>query len=591
MLRPSCLVALIAAAAPAGAAQSAVAVAPPVAQVDAFRFESVEQADRVETDGTQVRTVALRVRLGNAQGVATFGQIAQPYVDGYHQVAFEDVEIQKPDGRHVAVKNGLVEDLNPFGVTGSSTPADVRYKRLTIPGLEPGDVLGYRIVIRRKPLSPGRTFGDIKLPAVPGGTVQTYVLDLPRRSDIRVRLREGLGASWEEVPAEPDRLVRRLRLKVDPPPEKATKKDRESWVEPDVMFSNFGSWADVTGWWWALSKSRLQSSDAIAREAARLVAGATTPAAKVAALHAFVAQRVRYLNVSFGLGRMQPRPAADVLENLFGDCKDKHALLGALASSVGLDVRPVLVDSSRPDLRDDVPGPQQFDHMISVVRLGPSTADWLWLDTTNPFTGPGYLSPGLRDKRALLVEPDGGASLVRTPKDLPFVPRREMTFKGQLAPDGDLRGRVTLLVRADSEPALRAVFAAVPQERRASAVKEVVASQMGEVAVENVTVSDPLDVSSAFRIEFDAVCKPKAGAQSLWIPVVDVGLSEADPAATGDIAAKSMYREILARGRWSCRRGCRHAPRCRSHWSGPSARSARRTRSRGGSSRSSAVSP
>ena len=38
---------------------------------------------------------------------------------------------------------------------------------------------------------------------------------------------------------------------------------------------------------------------------------------------------------------MEPRAAADVLQNKYGDCKGKHALLAALAASLDLDVRPV----------------------------------------------------------------------------------------------------------------------------------------------------------------------------------------------------------------------------------------------------------
>jgi len=61
-----------------------------------------------------------------------------PYVDGYGDVLFDDVAIEKADGRRIQVTNGLVEDVNSFGIRGSSVAADVRLKKRTIPGLEPG---------------------------------------------------------------------------------------------------------------------------------------------------------------------------------------------------------------------------------------------------------------------------------------------------------------------------------------------------------------------------------------------------------------------------------------------------------------------
>jgi tetratricopeptide (TPR) repeat protein len=525
---------------------------PATASSEAAHFELLKYNDRVERDGSQVRTIEVRVRLGTAQGVAEFGQIGLPYVDGYADVQFEDVVIEKADGRRVEVKNGLVEDVNPFGVTGTSLPADVRFKRLTIPGLEPGDGLSYRIVNRLKPLARGRAFGEMKLPPVPGAPLQTYELDVPRQSGIKVRLRDGLGAPWEEVSSAPDRLVRRLLLKVELPAERGqpTAVGRQRWIEPDVIFTNFSSWAEVSGWWWELSKDRLKPDAAVAKEASVLTGSARTPREKVGALHAFVATRIRYLNVSFGIGRMQPHPAAEVLQNRYGDCKDKHALLAALAGSLSIDVRPVLINSARTDLRDDVPGPQQFDHMISVVRLGPSPSDWLWLDGTNPFGGPGYLLPSLRDKRALLIEANGEGLLVRTPNEPPFVARQEVSLKGTLDAEGVLRGRVTWLFRSDAEVAFRALFSAAPQERRTSAIKESMAGDWGEVTVENVSVSDPLNVTSPFRVEFDAVKKipAKGSERSLSVPLPEFELREpASHAPVGEPAVTFSVREVRAR--------------------------------------------
>lgn len=526
------------------------AAAPPGAGEPA-RFERLQYRDRVESDGQQTRTMEVRVRLGTAQGVAQFGQIALPYVEGFGDVQFQDVAIEKANGHRVEVK-GVLEDINPFGLTATSTPADVRLKKLTIPGLEPGDTLSYRIVHRQAPLAPGHAFGEFKVPPVPGGAPQTYELDVPRAGQIRVRLRDGLGVSWEEVPAAADRLVRRFVVRVEPPPDKApaTKAERQKWVEPDVIFTSFRSWTEVTSWWWGMSKDRLAPDAAVAKEAADLAAGARSAREKVGALFTFLATRIRYVNVSFGIGRMRPRAAAEVLRDRYGDCKDKHALLAALASSLGIEVRPVLINSTRDGVHDDVPGPQQFDHMISVVRLGASPSDWLWLDGTNVFGPAGYLLPHLRDKPALLVEADGTAALVRTPKDAPFLTRQEMTFKGALDAEGVLRGRAALVVRSDGEPVLRALFASVPQERWPSVIKDTFARAFGEVTVQNVVVSDPLDAAAPLRVEFDVEKRLAAagGERGMAPPLPDFELPKAsDPLPAGEPAVTFDVRETVAR--------------------------------------------
>jgi len=194
---------------------------------DGTQYESLVYRDRVEPSGEQSRTQDVRVRLRSAAAVTQFGQLVAGYLDGYGEVLFEGVTIDKSDGRRIEVKDGVIEDLNPFGITDTSVSADLRFKRLTLPGLEPGDRLAYRIVVRQKPLAPGHAFGSLKLPVVLGNPLQVYELDLPRDSAIRVRLREDLGAAWKDVPAPPDRRVRRLDLKIEPPnadPTKLTKK-------------------------------------------------------------------------------------------------------------------------------------------------------------------------------------------------------------------------------------------------------------------------------------------------------------------------------------------------------------------------------
>ena len=507
---------------------------PQAGTTDYASFDYLRYRDRVESDGTSTRTIEASVLLRTGPAVSQFGQIGSWYVDGYGDVTFEDIVIVKPDGRRTEAKTTPAEDLNPFGVTGTAMAADVRFKKLTIPGLEPGDKLSYRIVVRRKPLAPGRIFGEMKFVPIFGALVQRYELDLPRNAGVRVRLREGLGATWEEVPATADRLVRRVEVRVDLPAQDSvkTKEVAEVWAEPDVLFGSFASWDEVTRWWWGLARDRMSVDPSIREEAGRIVAGKQAPRERVEALHEFVASRIRYLNLSFGLGRMQPRSASDVLASRYGDCKDKEALLAALAAAVGVEVRPVLVNSARADLRDDVPGPQQFDHVVSVARLGPDPADWLWLDATNQFGVPGYLLPPLRDKRAVLVEASGEARVVRTPSSPPFVPKTEIGIRGALKADGTLHARVAWRERSDAEVQVRNVLAMTPQSMQADMVKRSLGRGWNDESIANVSVSNPAQLADPLHIEFDAEKKAVTGEppkeRTLDIPLLPVDLPELD---------------------------------------------------------------
>jgi tetratricopeptide (TPR) repeat protein len=503
------------------------------------RVERLRCHERVESDGTHAITLDLAVFLPTPAALASFGQIAWPYLVGLSEVAFEDVRIEKPDGRRTDVTNGLLEDVNPFGVTDTAKFADLHFKKMTVAGLEPGDRLSYRIVSNQKPLTPGTIFGGFTFFNWPGTPVQTYELDLPKASSIRTRIRERLKGTWEDVPSAPDRFVRKLTFRPERDGADASGAVQAGPGDLDVVFTGFSSWGDVARWWWDFSRERLVPDEAVKAEAIRIVGSRSTPREKIEALHAFVASRIRYLNVSFGLGRMQPRTASSVLANKYGDCKDKHALLAALATSVGLDVRPVLIASTTRDLRDDVPAPHQFDHMIGVVRLGADPKDWLWLDTTNRYGLPGYLLPPLRDKRALLVEATGEGTIVRTPADPPFVPKTEIAVTGTIDLDGALHVHEARRVRADAEVFLRATLALADRDRRQAIVRYGLASEWPAAQVKAVSVSDPEETNEPLRIEFDAERPAPApgadGERTLWIPLPKFDLPDPPdgPASSG----------------------------------------------------------
>jgi tetratricopeptide (TPR) repeat protein len=522
----------------------------PADPLEHLRFEKVRTSDRLEKDGALTRVVEVRVLLRSTAAVSEFGQIAYPFVHTLGEVQFETVTIEKPDGRVTNVTTGHVEDVNPFGLTATSTPADVRFRKMTIPGLEPGDRLSYRLTARQKPIVPGHVFGAFTLTTLAGEPQQIYELDLPRQGSHKVRLRKALEASCTEVPSAADRRVRRLVHKVPMPPtnRRLTKAEAEAATEPDVLYSSFSSWSDVARWWWAFSKERLEPDESVKTEARRLIPEKVSERQAVEAILPFVASRIRYLSVGFGLGRMQPRGAADVLSSKYGDCKDKHALLAAMARSVGVDVRPVLINSGRVSLFDDIPGPQQFDHLISVVRLGADPAGWIWLDSTNAFGGPGYLPPALRDKPALLVEPSGEGTIVRTPAEPPFASRREVAFKGILDSSGDLKGKFVWHLRSDEEVFLRAAFAQTPRDRLTAFVKDLVIGYWKDVEVQALTFSDPLDTKGAFRVEFDAAGRaPLDPGLSIPVPAFDLPVMPAAAADAEAEAAELAVRELAVR--------------------------------------------
>ena len=433
--------------------QAAALQAP--ADGETMRFEYFRQRDRIEADGAIERTLEVSVHLKTPTAVRQFGQLAIPYVKDYGDVQFNAVRVRKADGSSRAVTDARLEDLNPFGINDASIPIDMRLRKLTIPGLEPGDRLSYTIVHKTKPIIPGHAFNEVKFLPLTINEPQIYELDIPASSSLNVTLRNGLGADWEVLPGDSQRLVRRLKVTV---PQLVvsttglTEAQSRALQDPDVMITTFKSWDEVATWWWGLASSKVSGDATIKAEAQRLVAGLKTPREKAAALARFVGSTIRYLNVAFGLGRMQPREAGAVLSSRYGDCKDKVALLMSLGQAAGLDIRPVLISATRFDLVDSSPSPIQFDHVVAVAVLGPTEKDWLWLDATDALSSPLRLASPLRDKRALFVDDRGGGAMVQTPAAPGEPSQTAVTIQAALNAQGVLKGRARMESRSDGEP-------------------------------------------------------------------------------------------------------------------------------------------
>jgi Flp pilus assembly protein TadD len=144
---------------------------------------------------------------------------------------------------------------------------------------------------------------------------------------------------------------------------------RRTPPNPDVQVTTFASWEEVGKWYGALQKTQLEITPSIRAKANELTNGLKSDEEKIHAIYNFVSLKYHYIGLDFGIGRYQPHAADDVLDNGYGDCKDKHTLLAALLKAAGIEAWPALIHSSRR-LDPDVPSPAQFNY----VRK--SYADW-----------------------------------------------------------------------------------------------------------------------------------------------------------------------------------------------------------------------
>ena len=450
-----------------------------------------------EADGSATRETTAVIRVQAQAGVQGLAVLAFAYVSSTDSIEIAYVRVRKPDGTVVATPAYNIQDM-PADITRAAPMySDNHEKHVTVKGLAVGDVLEYRLLYRTvKPEVPGQfwfEYSFLKDAVVEGEDLE---LSAPRSLYLNVSSPD----YKPEVAEHGDRRIYRWRT--------ANPKRREAGSAsakpgdapaPSVEVSTSRSWEEVGRWYRGLEAPQTTVTPAISAKAAEITKGISTDGEKIRALYNFVATRFHYVSLSFGVGRYEPHPAGDVLENGYGDCKDKHTLLAALLKAAGYDAWPVLINSARK-VTAGVPSPRQFDHVITMVPLGDAL---LWLDTTPEVAPFAYLLPSLRDKQALVIPTNKSPLLMATPAALPFAVSETFVAEGMLGPDGVYKAHIERTLRGDGEILFRAGFRATAPAQWKDLVQRVSYAQGFAGEVGSVTASAPDDTEKPFQYSYD----------------------------------------------------------------------------------------
>jgi transglutaminase-like putative cysteine protease len=417
---------------------------------------------RYENDGSGVREVIGRIRVQTAAGLASAGQLVFNYTAVDEDVEIRSVRVFKPDGSVIVAGPEAVQDLSAPVTREAPMYTDAREKHITVPGVSVGDAVEYDVVWKAKPFVAGEFWQTWVFASQMISLDEQFDLNVPSDRAIKIKSSDGISKSTK---LEGDRRLYHWttsNLKVPPPIDifhnftfdvtRLLEGPRPA-PPPRVTFSTFQSWADVAAWYAKLESDRRIPTAEIHTQADAIVKGQQTDEGKAQALYYWVSQNIRYVSLSFGLGRYQPHFAAQVLANRYGDCKDKTTLLEAMLAAEGIPAQPVLANL-REEVDPDVPTPFQFDHAITFLKLGQKET---WLDTTLGVGPYGYLLPQLRGEEALVVYSAAvkPSALQRTPTDFPFMVEYHLTVDGPIDAGGTLNATVELQTRGDLEVLIR----------------------------------------------------------------------------------------------------------------------------------------
>ena len=464
---------------------------------EAAVFERILNRVHFESDGTEVTETEAVVRIQSQAGVEEFGQLVFGYSSATEKLEVEYVRVRKPDGQVVVTPESTAQDFAPDVLKEAPMYSDYRQRHISVAALQPGDTLEYRTVTRvLTPLAAGNFWYEYTFPKGVVVNEDRLEIDIPKSREVKLKT----PTRKPEIQETGDRRVYTWVVKDIQPERDKDKDETDEETGPDVQLTTFTDWKQVAQWYAKLQGERMTVDDSVRKKAQELTKGADTPTEKARRLYDFVARNVRYVSISLGVGRYQPHSASDVLQNGYGDCKDKHTLLSALLRAEGIQSYPVLIGSTRK-LDADVPSPAQFDHVITAARLGTGTG-LTWLDTTPEVTPFGLILYQLRNKQAVLASEDSEGGLQRTPADSPIKTFMHFTLDGKFSEFGALDATLEVTAQGDRDWPMRASFRRFSQAQWKDFVKALSANWGLPGDVDDVQLDPIEDTSKPFHLKY-----------------------------------------------------------------------------------------
>lgn len=494
-----------------------------------FVFDLYTTKIRFENDGTGEREHIARISVQSAAGVQALGELTFGYNSANEQITIKYVRVQKPDGKIITADASAVKEMTPSITRDAPVYTDFKEKRVTVPSLQPGDTLEYDVDTRLvTPLAEGEFWYAQNF--LKGAIILDETLEVNLPDGRAVKLASP-GGDYKTA-HENGRVVytwKHAQL-THPSDDQQKQTDDSAPKPPDIQFTTFKNWDDVAQWYAKLEQGRTDPTTEIRAKVAELTKGKTTELEKIQPLYDYVAKDIRYVSLSFGIGRYQPHSAGEVFANKYGDCKDKATLLAAMMRAAGISSDVALIPAEAK-LDESMPSPSQFDHVITAV---PHENNLIWMDSTAEVAPFRMLIATLRDKSALLVAPDGKGRIVRTPADPPFLASQKIDTVATVSDLGKLSGTVHYSVRGDQELILRLAFRHTTQAQWKQIGAAILHRDGLNAEATSVEASDPGDTHGPFEITIhftaDGFLSWTSKEPAVNLPLLAIGL----PATTDD---------------------------------------------------------
>jgi hypothetical protein len=473
------------------------------------QIELLETHIHFEPDGASRKEVHARVRINTELGTRQFARLNFDYNRAFESVEIPLARITHASGGTADILPSAVADQPNPAVVNASAYQDIRRKTVRILGLQPTDMLEYRVVTTtHSPLAPDfYLFHTFAKDAIV--TQEQFELDLPSSRPVQLRVNPATPPSYEGKTGEgsESRVIRRWEYRWNSPEGKA-KSSQDVSAEPDLALSTFTSWKQLS----ARLGEKFDAPETLAPEVIAksndLTKSREKPEEKLEAIYDFVSQQITTVELALESNGFRPRLPAETLSSGQATPEDKMVLFSALTRAAKMPA--IVAFAGAPDNADKLlPRPSLFSHALVWSGTG-KEGPGLWLDPSTEVAPFRMIGANLRGKSAFLLLPDTkeNSSLspwLTVPDDLPFAATQQVNVDAALATDGQLNAKVHYSLRGDNELLLRVAFHQTVKDKWRDLAQLLSISDGFRGQVTNVNASDPSNTRQPFSVDYEIV--------------------------------------------------------------------------------------
>jgi hypothetical protein len=481
---------------------------------------------RIDANGHTTRTYRQVIQILKPAGVARWAEQSISYQPDREVATVNWMRVVRPSGDVISEKPTLSQTSDVAASIVNPVYTQTKVVRYSLSNVAPGTLvdLSWTIETTNPPLAGDLLSGWSTSLATPG-LRSDFVLDVPDTLTPHI-VEHHLDFARAESHRDGRHIYTWARQNVTPP--------KGEMFAPDssvpVMSLEVGApltWSAIGRWYNGLARDRYTLTPALVAEVDSIVRSSRTGDDSLRALHEWIANDLRYVSVSLGIGGYQPRFPDSTVGTGYGDCKDKATLFIAAARHFGFTAYPVLLNSGGSTDRQ-LPAIEQFDHVIAAVERKGQTG-YRYLDLTTFAFPDGQIPPSYQGGFGLVVHPDGTSQEITFPRD--SAGTTELLFVGELTPDGKVSGTLSYTGHGSTGEEIRRSFSEPPDSAAMAALKHGAPMPFPGATVDSVILFDranhTVDPAITYTEHGGDGAKPAGALHILTIPAMFRGAGPA----------------------------------------------------------------